>query len=104
MLLHVNDSWLWAIDAGCYFFDCVNCDILLQKPEHYGTREGAYSWLKSFLCGRIQQVGVLNTLSSRGLINYYWGSSRVYIKTFIVLNDLFYSVNICGINQLALLS
>jgi len=62
-------------------FDCVNRDILLRKLEHCGTRGGAYDLLKSFLCGTSQKVGVL---TSRRLINYYWGSSRVYISTDIV--------------------
>ena len=91
MLLHVSDSWLKAIDTRQYVgaifldlakaFNCVNHDILLQKLDRYGIREGAYGWMKSFLSGRTQQVCAFIQR-----INYYWSSSRVHIKTPIVLH------------------
>ena len=70
-------------------FDCVNHDILLQKLDlHYGIWGDAYGWMRSFLCGRTQQVCVQDTFSSRGLISYCWSSPRVYIAigTFTVLH------------------
>ena len=77
VLLYVSDSLLQAIDTGQYVgaifldlakaFDCVNHDILLQKLDCNSIEGCAYEWMKSFLCGRTQQVCVQNTISSRGL-------------------------------------
>ena len=44
-------------------FDTVNHDILLQKLEHYGIRESALSWFKSYLSDRKQYVNINGTNS-----------------------------------------
>ena len=40
-------------------FDCVDHGILLKKLTGYGICGGVHSWLRSFLCGRTQQVVLL---------------------------------------------
>ena len=78
VLLHVVNSCHTAIDHGQYAgavfldlakaFDCVAYAILLKKLTGYGISGGVYSWLKSFLCDRKQQVVFQSNLSSEGPI------------------------------------
>ena len=73
--LHAVNSCSKAIDCGQYTgavfldlakaFDCVDHAILLKKLTGYGICGGVHSWLKSFLCGRTQQVVFKGNLSSK---------------------------------------
>ena len=40
-------------------FDMVNHDILLQKMEHYGIKDMASAWFKSYLTDRKQFVSLM---------------------------------------------
>ena len=50
-------------------FDTVNHQILLQKLHHYGIKNKALIWFKSYLTNRTQYTEVGDTLSDVGFIN-----------------------------------
>ena len=95
VLLHVVNSCSKAIDCGQYTgavfvdlakaFDCVDHAILLKKLTGYGICGGVHSWLKSFLCGRTQQVVFKGNLSSKGPIT-------VGVPQGSILGPLFFSI------------
>ena len=64
-------------------FDTVNHDILLRKLEHYGIRESASAWFKSYLSDRKQYVHLNGTDSEMKGI-----TCGVSLAFFIYINDL----------------
>ena len=66
VLLQITEKIRESIDNskfGCGFFidlrkafDTFNHEILLQKMDHYGIRESALSWFKTYLENRKQYV------------------------------------------------
>ena len=74
-LLHVLDKWTASLDQGkaldvVYIdfmkaFDSVPHQRLLAKLENYGITGPVLQWIKSFLLGRTQRVGVNGTYSTQ---------------------------------------
>ena len=71
-------------------FDTVNHSILLQKLEHYGIRDEAYSWFNSYLTDRRQYVHLNGINSETKDINcgVPQGSVLGLLLVLLYINDL----------------
>ena len=99
-LLDIQDQISKAIDnnefsIGIFLdlakaFDTVNHKILIAKLEHYGVRNIALDWFKSYLSPRYQQVSCNGNLSSLQLILFGvpQGSILGPLLFLIYINDL----------------
>ena len=72
-------------------FDTVNHDILLDKLCHYGVRDNAFDWFRSYLSGRRQFVTYNGVSSSTkqshvGFLRVlYWDRSCFYCTSMICM-------------------
>ena len=72
-LIEINDQWVEAFERDevtavvmldiSAAFDVVDHNILLQKLEILGFKEGTIAWLRSYLTGRSQKVYIEGFLS-----------------------------------------
>jgi hypothetical protein len=71
-------------------FDTVDHKILLNKLEHYGVRDTAFKWFKSYLTNRSQQVLCNGSLSTLNLILYGVPQRSILgpLLFLIYINDL----------------
>ena len=79
-LVNMIDLWINAIDSGKMVvlvlvdfkkaFDLVDHQILIDKLEIYGIKDGALSWFNIYLTNRKQQVAINNCRSDFKQISY----------------------------------
>ena len=84
-------------------FDTINHDILLSKLNHYGIREVAFDWFKSYLSNRTQYVTINNERSEIQTIKYGvpQGSILGPLLFLIYINDLSRSIKNLKIHHFA---
>ena len=99
-LLDIQDKITQAMDnnefsIGIFLdlakaFDTVDHKILLSKLEHYGVKDKALDWFKSYLSNRYQQVSCNGKLSNFQLIMFGvpQGSILGPLLFLIYINDL----------------
>ena len=80
-----------------------NHDILLSKLNHYGIREVAFDWFKSYLSNRTQYVTINNEKSEIQAIKYGvpQGSILGPLLFLIYINDLSRSIKNSKIHHFA---
>ena len=74
-------------------FDTVDLEILLKKLWHYGIREIANDWFKSYLANGMQYVSINNIPSDLLKVNFEVPQGSVLGLLFLVyINDLHNSI------------
>ena len=96
-LTEITEQIRKACDKGLDFkkaFDTVNHNILLTKLQHYGLKENANNWLRSFLMDRKQYTSVTGKDSNSQEITHGvpQGSVLGHLLFIIFINDLNLSV------------
>ncbi len=113
VLIELTDSWKCALDNHNFVgtilmglskaFDCISHVLLVAKMNAYGLSGDACEFMSCYLTGQFQKVNILDKRSSWMLLlkGISQCSSLGPFIFNVIMNDIFYFIEICDLTNYA---